>query len=250
MKNCFKEYEEFYISDDPQEIERERKKRESLLSTFPVLTGGGNDRTKYVISNGSSAEKGPAQQLLEMQQVTGQDKPGSKNDVTGYTRPSNQTADNAFRQPGRRNTGNALGQPDRQNTGNALGQPSQDADRHRASFIDGNQARETATPPAPGTPSTREVNNGKDKNKTSSKLRDILSIVMGGYTPHRPIRIGKTPLGNRVVQRRTLRRTNELYRNERHQQMGEGKRKEQQEDPRNVELNEKMAYKWKDCKYL
>lgn len=198
MKNCFKEYAEFYISDDPQEIERERKKRESLLSTFPVLTGGGNDRTKYVISNGSSAEKGSAQQLLEMQQVTGQDKPVSKNNVTGYTLPSNQTADNAFRQPGRRNTGNAFGQPGRQNTGNAFGQPSQDADRHRASFIDGNQARKTATPPAPGTPSTREVNNGKDKNKTSSKLRDILSIVMGGYTPHRPIRIGKTPWGTEL----------------------------------------------------
>ncbi|MBR5455751.1 MAG: nucleoporin [Bacteroidaceae bacterium] len=210
MKNCFKEYEEFYISDDPQEIERERKKRESLLSTFPVLTGGGNDRTKYVISNGSSAEKGSAQQLLEMQQVTGQDKPGSKNDVTGYTLPSNQTAGNTFGQPGRRNTGNAFGQPGnqtagnafgqpgRRNTGNAFGQPSQDADRHRASFIDGNQARETATPPTPGTPSTREVNNGKEKNKTSSKLRDILSIVMGGYTPHRPIRIGKTPWGTEL----------------------------------------------------
>lgn len=187
MENCFKEYEEFYISDDPQEIERERKKRESLLSTFPVLTGGGNDRTKYVISNGSSAEKGSAQQLLEMQQVTGQEKPGSKNDVTGYTRPGNQTAGNAFRQPGR------------QNTGNAFKQLSQGTDKHRAPFVDGNHKAKTATVPNPATSSTGKVNDRKEKNNTFSKLRDAFSFATGGYKPHRPIRIGKMPWGTELV---------------------------------------------------
>jgi len=37
MKENFEDYEEFYISDDPQDIERERKKRNSLLSMFLCL---------------------------------------------------------------------------------------------------------------------------------------------------------------------------------------------------------------------
>ena len=35
-----KNYEEFFYSEDPQEIEKEKKKRNALHSLFPNLMGG------------------------------------------------------------------------------------------------------------------------------------------------------------------------------------------------------------------
>ena len=46
MKN---NYEEFFYSEDPKEIEKERKKRSALHSFFPNLIGGKEDRTNYVL---------------------------------------------------------------------------------------------------------------------------------------------------------------------------------------------------------
>ena len=42
-------YEEFFYSEDPQEIEKEKKKRSALHSLFPNLMGGKNDKTNYVL---------------------------------------------------------------------------------------------------------------------------------------------------------------------------------------------------------
>ena len=55
-----KNYEEFFYSEDPQEIEKEKKKRNALHSLFPNLMGGKEDRTNYVLKEnnkikGSSA---------------------------------------------------------------------------------------------------------------------------------------------------------------------------------------------------
>ena len=44
-----KNYEEFFYSEDPQEIEKEKKKRNALHSLFPNLMGGKEDRTNYVL---------------------------------------------------------------------------------------------------------------------------------------------------------------------------------------------------------
>lgn len=173
MKENFEDYEEFYISDDPQDIERERKKRNSLLSMFPLLTGGGKDRTKYVISNDSTANSGSGQQL-NMQKSTEQKIPGSSNGWGSHTQQGKQTAGNAFKQL------------------------SQGTDKHRAPFVDGNHKAKTATVPNPATSSTGKVNDRKEKNNTFSKLRDAFSFATGGYTPHRPIRIGKTPWGTEL----------------------------------------------------
>ena len=46
MKN---NYEEFFYSEDPKEIEKERKKRSASHSFFPNLMGGKEDRTNYVL---------------------------------------------------------------------------------------------------------------------------------------------------------------------------------------------------------
>lgn len=173
MKENFEDYEEFYISDDPQDIERERKKRNSLLSMFPLLTGGGKDRTKYVISNDSTANSGSGQQL-NMQKSTEQKIPGSSNGWGSHTQQGKQTAGNAFKQL------------------------SQGTDKHRAPFVDGNHKAKTATVPNPATSSTGKVNDRKEKNNTFSKLRDAFSFATGGYTPHRPVRIGETPWGTEL----------------------------------------------------
>ena len=45
MKNT---YEEFFYSEDPQEIERERKKKDSLLKLFPSLFSNPKDTTLYI----------------------------------------------------------------------------------------------------------------------------------------------------------------------------------------------------------
>ena len=45
MKNT---YEEFFYSEDPQEIERERKKKDSLLKLFPSLFSNPKDTTQYI----------------------------------------------------------------------------------------------------------------------------------------------------------------------------------------------------------
>lgn len=91
MKENFEDYEEFYISDDPQDIERERKKRNSLLSMFPLLTGGGKDRTKYVISNDSTANSGSGQQL-NMQKSTEQKIPGAMDGAVTLSKASKPPA--------------------------------------------------------------------------------------------------------------------------------------------------------------
>ena len=41
--------EEFFYSENPQEIEKEKKKRSALHSLFPNLMGGKNDKTNYVL---------------------------------------------------------------------------------------------------------------------------------------------------------------------------------------------------------
>ena len=41
--------EEFFYSEDPQEIEKEKKKRSALHSLFPNLMGGKTDKTNYVL---------------------------------------------------------------------------------------------------------------------------------------------------------------------------------------------------------
>ena len=53
MKNDFEEY---FYSDNLQEIENERKKRNALISMFPNLMGN-EDKTKYVLRNGNTAKQ-------------------------------------------------------------------------------------------------------------------------------------------------------------------------------------------------
>ena len=49
--------EEFFYSEDPQEIEKEKKKRSALHSLFPNLMGGKTDKTKYVLWNSKPKEE-------------------------------------------------------------------------------------------------------------------------------------------------------------------------------------------------
>ena len=49
--------EEFFYSEDPQEIEKEKKKRSALHSLFPNLMGGKTDKTKYVLWNNKPKEE-------------------------------------------------------------------------------------------------------------------------------------------------------------------------------------------------
>ena len=44
-------YEEFFCSEDPQEIEKEKNKRSILHSLLPNLMGGKEDKTNYVLRN-------------------------------------------------------------------------------------------------------------------------------------------------------------------------------------------------------
>ena len=48
--------EEFFYSENPQEIEKEKKKRNALHSLFPNLMGGKTDKTKYVLWNSKPKE--------------------------------------------------------------------------------------------------------------------------------------------------------------------------------------------------
>ena len=48
--------EEFFYSENPQEIEKEKKKRSALHSLFPNLMGGKTDKTKYVLWNSKPKE--------------------------------------------------------------------------------------------------------------------------------------------------------------------------------------------------
>ena len=48
--------EEFFYSENPQEIEKEKKKRSALHSLFPNLMGGKTDKTKYVPDISHSTE--------------------------------------------------------------------------------------------------------------------------------------------------------------------------------------------------
>ena len=49
--------EEFFYSEDPQEIEKEKKKRSALHSLFPNLMGGKTDKTNYVLWNSKPKEE-------------------------------------------------------------------------------------------------------------------------------------------------------------------------------------------------
>ena len=50
-------YEEFFYSEDPQEIEKEKKKRNVLHSLFPNLMGGKEDRTNYVLKENNKIKE-------------------------------------------------------------------------------------------------------------------------------------------------------------------------------------------------
>jgi hypothetical protein len=52
-----KNYEEFFYSEDPQEIEKEKKKRNILHSLFPNLMGGKEDRTNYVLKENNKIKE-------------------------------------------------------------------------------------------------------------------------------------------------------------------------------------------------
>ena len=52
-----KNYEEFFYSEDPQEIEKEKKKRNVLHSLFPNLMGGKEDRTNYVLKENNKIKE-------------------------------------------------------------------------------------------------------------------------------------------------------------------------------------------------
>ena len=52
-----KNYEEFFYSEDPQEIEKEKKKRNVLHSLFPNLMGGKEDRTNYVLKKNNKIKE-------------------------------------------------------------------------------------------------------------------------------------------------------------------------------------------------
>ena len=49
-------YEEFFYSEDPQEIEKEKKKRSALHSLLPNSMGGKADKTNYVLWNSKPKE--------------------------------------------------------------------------------------------------------------------------------------------------------------------------------------------------
>ena len=48
------EYQEYFLSSDPKEIEQERKKRSALISLFPK-TLGKEDKTIYVLLNNDNS---------------------------------------------------------------------------------------------------------------------------------------------------------------------------------------------------
>ena len=72
MNGIFENSEEFFISDDPQEIEREKQRRQAIHALLPELAGGKKDTTIYVLRKDSTANNRYLQQ--GMSQETGQKK--------------------------------------------------------------------------------------------------------------------------------------------------------------------------------
>ena len=70
-------YEEFFYSEDPQEIEKEKNKRSILHSLLPNLMGGKEDKTNYVLIN-----YGTGNSVMDWRIMPDSSKNNRKNDVT------------------------------------------------------------------------------------------------------------------------------------------------------------------------
>ena len=81
-------YEEFFCSEDPQEIEKEKNKRSILHSLLPNLMGGKEDKTNYVLRN-----YGTGNIVMDWRIMPDSSKNNRKNDVTVEANKKNYNFD-------------------------------------------------------------------------------------------------------------------------------------------------------------
>ena len=81
-------YEEFFYSEDPQEIEKEKNKRSILHSLLPNLMGGKEDKTNYVLRN-----YGTGNCVMDWRIMPDSSKNNRKNDVTVEANKKNYNFD-------------------------------------------------------------------------------------------------------------------------------------------------------------
>ena len=81
-------YEEFFYSEDPQEIEKEKNKRSILHSLLPNLMGGKEDKTNYVLRN-----YGTGNSVMDWRIMPDSSKNNRKNDVTVEANKKNYNFD-------------------------------------------------------------------------------------------------------------------------------------------------------------
>ena len=181
MSNKFENSEEFYISDDPQDIEREKQRRQAIHTLLPILAGGKEDTTKYVLRKDNAVNNDNQQQ--DILHETGQKKKVTNlkgNGVTG----NNSKWQKDYTQVGKQFVDNITSNP--QNN------------RQQIPFIDDKLKAEIETQ-AKANALYRSNESKKKRNRTFLQdFTKVLSFAIGGYAPHRPVKAGETPWGTDI----------------------------------------------------
>ena len=135
MNGIFENSEEFFISDDPQEIEREKQRRQAIHALLPELAGGKKDTTIYVLRKDSTANNRYLQQ--GMSQETGQKKK-TTNFEGNVLSGNGVTVNNANRQINYTQVGSQI-------VDNILSTPQKNLNRLQVPFIDDRLKAEVET---------------------------------------------------------------------------------------------------------
>ena len=189
MNGIFENSEEFFISDDPQEIEREKQRRQAIHALLPERAGGKKDTTIYVLRKDSTANNRYLQQ--GMSQETGQRKK-TTNFEGNVPSGNGVTVNNANRQINYTQVGSQI-------VDNILSTPQKNLNnRLQVPFIDDKLKAEVETHAKANALYRSNENKRKENKDDSSDLYDVLSFATGGYAPHRPVKAGETPWGTDI----------------------------------------------------
>lgn len=189
MNGIFENCEEFFISEDPQEIEREKQRRQAIHALLPERAGGKKDTTIYVLRKDSTANNSYLQQ--GMSQETGQKKK-TTNFEGNVPSGNGVTVNNANRQINYTQVGSQI-------VDNILSTPQKNLNnRLQVPFIDDKLKAEIETHAKANALYRSNENKRKENKDDSSGLYDVLSFATGGYAPHRPVKAGETPWGTDI----------------------------------------------------
>ncbi len=94
-------YEEYFISEDPQEIEKEKGIRGALHSILPQLMGGAEDKTNYVLLKKADNDVNPDNRQTSNKSILGISKNvlnfGKNNDMFESVQKSSSIANESFK---------------------------------------------------------------------------------------------------------------------------------------------------------